>query len=498
MRAKGYSYVRFSTADQIKGDSRRRQIELADKWCKANKVELVQRYEDLGVSAFKGRNAENGALAEFLVLVRKRRIPKGSFLIVESLDRVSRNSITEALELFLGIIRSGVVVVTLMDGQRYDVASINNNMGSLMMSLATMYRAHEESRMKSQRISASWDAKRRRAGTEKLTAKCVAWVRLSQDRKRFELIPERAAVIRRIYQMTKKGHGAITIAKTLTREGVPTFGRSKAWHMSYIKKILNNRAVIGEFCPAMFRSGKRVFFDPIPGYYPAALTRELYATVQQVRKTRPSYAGRSNFNAFTKMAFDRTTGSAMVYSNKNRNEGWHYLVASHATVGLAKYAAWQYDDFLAKFLIMCETAALRRAPEEVAGNGKVDVARMELDDLEKQIARLVDVLSRGSVSGVEAKLRELETKRATIQEQIRKLDDEAIAAPRSVADVNWRDPKALRLNLRATVRKITMDAATKWFRAEFLDGRAGEYQQDGETFSITWPERLFPRRKGNG
>src|SRR5215475_6729954 len=112
MKSKAYSYVRFSTLDQIKGDSQRRQTEAAAAWCKKNNIELVESYRDFGVSAFHGKNAETGALSDFLDLVRNGRIQKGSYLVVESLDRISRKQVLDALDIFMNLIRAGIKIVT--------------------------------------------------------------------------------------------------------------------------------------------------------------------------------------------------------------------------------------------------------------------------------------------------------------------------------------------------------------------------------------------------
>src|SRR5579862_8014108 len=120
MKAKAYSYVRFSTLDQIHGDSLRRQTEAAADWCRRNHITLVDSYRYLGVSAFRGKNVEVGKLAAFLKLVTDGRIEKGSYLIVESLDRLSRNDLPKALRLFLDILEAGIVVVTLSDNHVYD------------------------------------------------------------------------------------------------------------------------------------------------------------------------------------------------------------------------------------------------------------------------------------------------------------------------------------------------------------------------------------------
>lgn len=484
---KAYSYVRFSTADQVKGDSQRRQVEAAEAWCKARGVQLVQHYQDLGVSAFRGKNVETGALAKFLQLVKLGKIEKGSFLVVESLDRLSRNSIMEALELFLNIVKAGVRLVTLSDRMTYDSDSIKANWTNLIISLTVMSRAHEESATKAMRIAASWAAKRK-AGI-KATTRCVAWLRPTAGGKEFEPIPEHAATVRRIFEMSAKGIGTYTISRTLRDEGVPPMGRVDRWHLSYIKKILANRAVIGEYAPHMMKAGKRVPLDPVPGYYPAVVEKELFATVQQMKGVRPSYRGRSSSNAFAKLAFDKQTGSTMVYVNKGREKGWHYLVPSAAMNMKAKYTAWPYDDFKAKFLYVCQQAALRSAETIEPDRAQLDLARMELDDANKQIDRLVDFLARGAAVSVESKLRELEAKKERLKSRVADLEAAYSAKPTPASEVDWRDDVKFRDNLRATVKRITVDAQSRSFDAEFLDGRKYSLARSGDTVVVTTPDK---------
>jgi DNA invertase Pin-like site-specific DNA recombinase len=115
-RPKAYSYVRFSTPNQAKGRSYERQIELATAYAHERGLELAETtYKDLGVSAFRGKNAQTGALQAFLKAVEDGEIPSGSFLLVESLDRITRNSIFEAQTLFSRIIGLGITLITLLD-----------------------------------------------------------------------------------------------------------------------------------------------------------------------------------------------------------------------------------------------------------------------------------------------------------------------------------------------------------------------------------------------
>src|SRR5258708_29355680 len=93
-KPRAFSYRRFSTPEQAKGHSLKRQIEAAEAWCAKQNVELDREltFEDLAVSAFHGRNVEVGALGVFLRAVEDGRVPRGSYLLVESLDRVSRQT----------------------------------------------------------------------------------------------------------------------------------------------------------------------------------------------------------------------------------------------------------------------------------------------------------------------------------------------------------------------------------------------------------------------
>jgi DNA invertase Pin-like site-specific DNA recombinase len=54
-----------------------------------------------------------------------------------------------------------------------------------------------------------------------------------------EIVPEEAELVRRIYKEFISGMAASRIAKTLTKEGVPTPGGRKKWQISVIESILS-------------------------------------------------------------------------------------------------------------------------------------------------------------------------------------------------------------------------------------------------------------------
>jgi hypothetical protein len=103
-----------------------------------------------------------------------------------------------------------------------------------------------------------------------LTHKLPAWV--EEKGGRLHLIPDRAAVIKRVFALAAAGYGNKLIVKKLTAEGVPTFGTSGKWVRNYLQNILKDRRAVGEFQPRG-RNGTPDG-DPIPNYFPAVVTEE--------------------------------------------------------------------------------------------------------------------------------------------------------------------------------------------------------------------------------
>ena len=122
VRRKAFSYVRMSTPQQLKGDSLRRQIEASEQYARDNDLDLQPLTPDEGVSAFRGDNKHVGALNDFLNAVRAGCVPRGSVLIVESLDRLSREDPYKAFGLMGSIVNAGIDIVTLSDRQTYSAA----------------------------------------------------------------------------------------------------------------------------------------------------------------------------------------------------------------------------------------------------------------------------------------------------------------------------------------------------------------------------------------
>ena len=354
---RAYSYVRFSTPEQMKGDSFRRQAELSRAYADQHGLDLDETltFQDLGVSAFRGRNVQEGALGAFVQAVDSGHVPAGSYLLVESLDRLSRDKVQQAFRWFCDILERGVNVATLTDGKLYTQDSLNENFADLLISLTIMFRAHEESTTKSKRVSAAWQQKRDKAQTDgqKLTGKCPGWLRLDSGQGEFQAIESRAEVVRNIFAMTLAGHGKREIARRLSSEEVPTFGRATSWCQSYIRKILDNKAVVGTFQPMRFEVGsdrrrRRVpVGNPIENYFPPVVSKEDFRHVTQLRSEWRIERGRKTAtfpNLFAGLAICASCGGPMSCLNKGRGNVYLVCRGAKSSRGSCRYRSWKYEN----------------------------------------------------------------------------------------------------------------------------------------------------------
>jgi DNA invertase Pin-like site-specific DNA recombinase len=293
-KLKAYSYLRFSTPEQQKGDSFRRQSQMASDYAARKGLELddTLRLHDLGISGFRGDNLATGMLGYFKEAVVSGEVPKGSYLLVESLDRISRQNARRAQRVLEDIADQGIIVVTLIDEREYSRESMERDPIELVMSILQFMRANEESATKSRRLKEAWAAKRSRLGSEALTSRVPAWVGLDRSTGRLVIIPERKAVVEHIFRETLAGIGQHQIAATLNRDGVEPWGRGAYWHRSYVAKILESEAVIGTFTPHTldYVAGKRSRTpqERVEGYFPAAISVEMWNDVRAFKDGKHS------------------------------------------------------------------------------------------------------------------------------------------------------------------------------------------------------------------
>jgi DNA invertase Pin-like site-specific DNA recombinase len=243
-----YSYLRFSSKRQEEGDSVRRQDTGAKQWAEKNEIPLDTSLKiDKGISAFKGKNADLGSLGEFIRMVDKGRVNKGSYFVVESLDRISRNEVQEALLLILSLLKKGIRIVQLTPVEMvYDAKSDTT---ALIIMIVELSRGHSESKVKSDRIKGVWSHWREGAAKGERTrppGRHPSWVKWDETSGSYDLIEGPSAAVRRIFQLAAEGQGIRGIIDRLNKDQVPSFGRTKIWGTPLVAKLLRGREALGE------------------------------------------------------------------------------------------------------------------------------------------------------------------------------------------------------------------------------------------------------------
>jgi len=165
--------------------------------------------------------------------------------------------------------------------------------GHAKTSATKLQQGYEKSEKKSIRLKESWTNKRKLAtnGERKLTGRCPAWLKLSKDGKRFEVLRERTQVVSQIFEMKLAGKGSERIASELNKLNV--WAPKNGWRKSYINKLLHhNRALIGEYQPCKMLDGKRTpDGNPIPNYFPAIVDKIFYRVQPVIKRNREKLCG---------------------------------------------------------------------------------------------------------------------------------------------------------------------------------------------------------------
>lgn len=461
-----YSYYRFSSRKQEEGGSLARQTAFAREFAKKHGLTLATTtYYDPAMSAFRGKNKEHGALGAFIAAAQAGEIPRGSYLIVESFDRVSRQSVMNAYDTFRDLLKCGIYLVTTIDQQIYSEADLNENWPKLMQVLAYMARANDESKTKSERGLERWNSRRKLIDQGvKLTSVAPAWLKLSADRKYWELIPERVELAQRIFQMADDGLGSPRIARALIREGTFTmasinFGKKRVrcksdacksaeeprwieveyspglthvacehcdqltkvvtdWSPELVNALLRNRSVLGTYIPKKAKNAKEV-----EGYYPDIIDADQFVRVQQAINARTNIGGRSHYQAKNIFAGLLTCecGSKMRLASKSNGQSYVQCRVSYGGGGSCDSPRHPYraiEEAVLPFL-----TDVFPEPRTPAPPNPTTELTLQLYDKERRRERLIDALSELEESeGIVQRLglldREIKELRAKIQSYV--------------------------------------------------------------------------------
>jgi DNA invertase Pin-like site-specific DNA recombinase len=316
-------YARFSSAEQSKGHSLERQKENGQKYVAENGYILSGILTDEGRSAFSGKNrSEGSSLFQFEAEAREG-LHTGKVLCVENVDRLSRQGAKAAAQLIWALNENGVDVATWSDNTTYR-ANSNSDMMELFGLIIKAQLAHEESVKKSERVLDAIGKRYSRIAAGDRTVsigRAPAW--LEKTESGYELNPHRTKVLNEIFDWYVSGVGIYRIVANLNDRNEPGWQdcgeeRGNGWYMPYIHRLLQHRAVLGEFITL---KGELIS----PDFFPQAVTADKFMRAQMMRAGKQRTGGRDT----TQM---RNLLSGMVVCSECQGKaGYQYRVPSTRT-----------------------------------------------------------------------------------------------------------------------------------------------------------------------
>ena len=482
------SYLRFSGMRQKKGDSLRRQTSYSDQFTDITGIEITEKLGDLGLSAFTNDHVKKGAFGEFLQQIQtdefqERVRNRDVYLVVEAIHRMSRQQATKQIAQITSIVEAGVIVVTCKDGKVYNEKTINETETLLMFVLHAVV-AHEQSLDKSRMLGEMWEGKRIQAANGEIISNkhSPGWLRVSEDGKEFEKIPEAVKIVRMIFNHFASGMGRNTIANKLNKEGIPTLSalnkskranKHNMWAGSTVRYILESRPVLGTMT---MKKGKELVTE-VENYYPPVIDEVLWAKVQKLKRAHPTNRGRGSVtinNLFRKILFDEQTGEPIyLHGNYTRPLAKRYFMAKGVKLGARKGGAWRIGAFETVFLMTVQRA-LQIEGSTQKEEDALALCEVELEKIGKASGNLVAALqSLGDrkLTAITDELAGLEDRKNELLLEKERLADAILAGAGSLQlDPKEADRKKLSETIHANVQRIEMNCETKTFSVLLLNG----------------------------
>lgn len=404
------SYSRFSTGRQKHGTSLTRQLQQVDEYCRAHNLTLLESFHDAGKSGFHGKNLEAGGQLKLLLdKINDGTIPKGTRLLVEQTDRLTRQAVLEGLQIVQQLIFAGIVVVTLDDNQEYDKDS---DFGKLVLLLARLQRGHDESKAKSERLGFAWKKKAEQMQAGQLPKmRMPFWLKRQGDE--VEIIAEWTEVIDKVFQDSIDGHGCAEIAKGLNRQGVKTKAGAN-WTASAITQLLRNKRLIGWHQ----RSGSKELFK----VYPAVLSIERFNEAQKAMDTRVRSKGNSQkwSSALSGLTHCGACGSVLKFSGQAKYRTGVCRAAVDGGSECANKRSLRY-----KALVLGIVAALKHGlaekllPPVQSDTSERELLEHDLDTINGQITNLIAAIKQApSVTELAVELSKVQQQREQVKETL--------------------------------------------------------------------------------
>ena len=285
MTPRAVLYARCSTEEESQKDALVKQVAEAEECIRQNGWIHIDSYiESRSGTTTKGRTEYNRLCDD---------IEKDKFdiIVIKSQDRLMRNTLEWYLFLER-LTRNGKRLYMYIEQKYYSTDD------SLITGIKAIL-AEEYSRELSKKINNAHRNRQKNGGNPVLTSNVYGFRKLPD--KSIEIIPEEAAVKKRMYELCAAGYGGKTIALLLQEEGILN-RKGKPFSESSIIRIIRNpinRGAVRMNVRHFDFNSKRVIKNPVEEQYiyenkvPAIVSAELWEAANREIDQRAQYGNRN-------------------------------------------------------------------------------------------------------------------------------------------------------------------------------------------------------------
>ncbi len=455
MTKQAIPYIRYSSFRQTEGDSYRRQADLINRWLDQH-PEYVRSnlvFEDLAKSGFstKAGKAASG-FTKIRDAIEAGLIRSGDCVLLEAIDRATRQGALDAFDLLAPILRAGVSIVTIDDGTEYTEQSLNGT--QIFLLVAKIQAAHGYSKALSERVTASYQA-RRQLAIEGKAIKRFTPVWLEPDGS---VIEEVAQQIRLVFDWYISGVGKHSIAARVRQSGVAKLAKCSG---PTVQGWLTNSAVIGVWANTDSTG------ESIQGVYPAIVEHETFHLVQKLLVERATVRKRTPKHFLVGLVKCDHCEASMVFHSVNGAPSAMRCLTNHRLKAAGCGNNKSIPVNVIKLVqVLTSNRAFKRAlaKQTLSASDKRRITiEAEIAQTTKEINKLVALALTVDLPEIQGKLTALKAERDAQQSELAGLDagdavaSESVRVLREESALHHDDPLVLNAMLRDAGYSIRVD-----------------------------------------
>lgn len=271
------AYIRVSTEMQVDGYSLDGQLADIKDYCKRNDINLVDIYEDAGIS---GTSTENRTSFNIMISEIKNNAKGINTVIVWKLSRLSRN------------VRDLANIVDVLEKNNVNLICITQNidtstpMGKSFVYMSAIFAEMERDNIVEQ---AKMGMKQRALDGYRNGGTVFGYIPINGE---IIINEEQSKTVREIFDLYLSGWGYKKIAIHLNDRGLVTL-KGSSWSIQGIRQVLDNPVYVGLIKYGEYldwekkrRKGKSEDFILVDGKHEPIISEEVWRKTQEMRKVK--------------------------------------------------------------------------------------------------------------------------------------------------------------------------------------------------------------------